>query len=1431
MLIAILIAMAQSLFSQVNSYPWSEDFESGSFDTKGWTQTVISGSESWHLRNGAHPNSEITAHSGSYNAYISNSSYNNDTTLLLSPVFSRPDFDTLVVSFWYANPQWASDFDDLIVKYIDAENSREVLTINDSHNGWTRANIIFKSSELAETFQIGFYGIPHYGYGFIIDDVSLKEHHVVIDTEETDSYRQIGTNTTIQDFLPTYNTSEYTFSEQLYSAVEMGGDKTIYSIAFKKATESIETSRYLKVYIGQTNLQNFIDRHDWTPIENMTKVFSGNVEFPETADWITIPFAQPFQYSDTSSLVVAIYDYTGNADQEEMKFECSETDEYMTLSFNYTWNINVHYISDIQGNIYDRRSNTRFGLEPIEQPPAYLQVGTGTQEQAILPTNTEYNYSYSQQIFTANEMGGARTIYSLSFNVTNLANESNRIIKVYMGHTRLAEFDYISEWVQYSDLTKVYSGSMELNAEDGWTTIILDQPFQYNGTDNLVLAIDDNTASTIEVSAFFGSKAPNGRSLYANSTNYNYYPSAMYDEGSLATFRSNVRFGLEFVEPIISVDTIETQEYLQVGTGTEDHYALPFNFNYNYSYSQQIFTANEMGGARNIYSLALFCKPNDNGDAIQRNIRIYMGHTSISEFDNTDDWITDSLKREFVGIMEIPAGGNCWVNIALSQVFAYNGTDNLFIAFDDNTGNQVFNDGKFACSASDKDMSIYKSNDWTNINPIEVEGGTIIRYRNNIRFGLEYIEPEPLVVDTLETETYLQVGTGTENYSLPTDNEHSYYYSQQIFNAYEMGGPRTIYSLAFHCEENDHFEPITRDFKIYMGHTLKEEFLDDKSWITDSLHRVYSGTVEISGTGNCWLEIVLDRPFVYNGTDNMFVAVYDNTGTFVYANSKFTSSSCIYDYSIQSYDYDITPFNASSYGGNVSNYRSNIRFGLAYIEPTPQVIDTVETAEYLQVGTQDMEEDLPVNCYYNYGLSQQIYDTTEMGGARTIYSLSFKYVGNAPGSTSRKIKLYMGEIERDEIRTPNDWVSTSELTEVYDGNFDIPESSAWIRLIMDRPFNYSGRKNLVIAIADSTGYYNEYMNFACSRTQYSKAIEWHDDWKSNYFDSLPDGNMLEFRNNIRFGLEYIAVYHVSVATSDSIMGTVTGGGRCVNNEGISVEAIPHPGFMFSEWSDGNNENPRFVRPTSDTLLIAYFTTLACDTLNYDNGTYNTVIGATHQDTIKWGISFIPQILVSRPNLTDVLFYVDGEYAFGTFELDVYQGTDTIPTESIYHDSVSVDSLTEGWISFGIDTIAINTELPLWIILSNSDAHYPAATSTFTGEGFRNGAWFNANGTWSQQAYGAWMIKAVLPIVEEDDDDDDDDFVSNISIVNISIYPNPVHDFFRIDGIGNGEKIEIYNSLGQMVMNFSYDGDVDASVLPSGVYVIKANTGIVRFVKE
>ena len=127
------------------------------------------------------------------------------------------------------------------------------------------------------------------------------------------------------------------------------------------------------------------------------------------------------------------------------------------------------------------------------KPEGIVIGGDATYASSYLPA---YNYnSLSEQIYTANEMGGTATeIVSLSLFNTEYNYNKTRNWDVYLVHTEKTSFTSTSDWIPVSENDLVFSGNVTMTSY-GWTTIILSIPFLYDGSSNVALVVDDNTNS------------------------------------------------------------------------------------------------------------------------------------------------------------------------------------------------------------------------------------------------------------------------------------------------------------------------------------------------------------------------------------------------------------------------------------------------------------------------------------------------------------------------------------------------------------------------------------------------------------------------------------------------------------------------------------------------------------------------------------------------------------------------------------------------------------------------------------------------------------------------------------------------------------------------------------------------------------------------
>ncbi|MCQ2302074.1 MAG: right-handed parallel beta-helix repeat-containing protein, partial [Bacteroidales bacterium] len=178
-----------------------------------------------------------------------------------------------------------------------------------------------------------------------------------------------------------------------------------------------------------------------------------------------------------------------------------------------------------------------------------VQIGntTSSDNGNFFPTQTYYNYSYTQQIYYQSEIGGAMSIDKIAFQFF-YTTSSTRNLDIYMGNVNKATFNNSSDFVSLSAMTKVFSGNVAFNniGNNYWYEIELNTPFTYDGVNNLVIAVDDNTGSYDNSSRKFYTNYVSGTAcgIYRYGDGSNINPSSPTSAGSYyatSAYRNNIK--------------------------------------------------------------------------------------------------------------------------------------------------------------------------------------------------------------------------------------------------------------------------------------------------------------------------------------------------------------------------------------------------------------------------------------------------------------------------------------------------------------------------------------------------------------------------------------------------------------------------------------------------------------------------------------------------------------------------------------------------------------------------------------------------------------------------------------------------------------------------------------------------------------------------
>ena len=165
-----------------------------------------------------------------------------------------------------------------------------------------------------------------------------------------------------------------------------------------------------------------------------------------------------------------------------------------------------------------------------------VTIGDGTATNSYLPSYSYYGYSYTQQLFLASEIGTARNLESVTFDMANYA--VTRTYKIYLMHTSETSG---SNWIDATNAQLVFDAPQELHA--GLNTFQFSTPFAYNGSDNLLLIVMDMTGSWTNGNTWRSHTAPFTASRYVYQDGSAYSTTSTPSSGTSTSARNNVVFG------------------------------------------------------------------------------------------------------------------------------------------------------------------------------------------------------------------------------------------------------------------------------------------------------------------------------------------------------------------------------------------------------------------------------------------------------------------------------------------------------------------------------------------------------------------------------------------------------------------------------------------------------------------------------------------------------------------------------------------------------------------------------------------------------------------------------------------------------------------------------------------------------------------------
>ncbi|HOD18201.1 MAG TPA: M6 family metalloprotease domain-containing protein [Candidatus Cloacimonadota bacterium] len=224
---------------------------------------------------------------------------------------------------------------------------------------------------------------------------------------------------------------------------------------------------------------------------------------------------------------------------------------------NYTDNAVVngvsysYYLKAVYDGSESEPSNT-----VTASPAIFVNIGTGTSSTGTYdgcPINVWYQSLHGQAIYTKAELNaqgiyGPINLTQLGFNITGLPSLAMPNYVIRLKHTTASN---VSNWIDNTNMTTVWSSDSYKPTATGWNVLILNTPFTWNGTDNILI----DTAFGL-----IGSYTSTGTVQYTSLSNgYRFVRSDTADEtnvftsGSTSSYRPNVTMG--FAQLVTTLDT------------------------------------------------------------------------------------------------------------------------------------------------------------------------------------------------------------------------------------------------------------------------------------------------------------------------------------------------------------------------------------------------------------------------------------------------------------------------------------------------------------------------------------------------------------------------------------------------------------------------------------------------------------------------------------------------------------------------------------------------------------------------------------------------------------------------------------------------------------------------------------------------------------
>ncbi|MBQ3734903.1 MAG: fibronectin type III domain-containing protein [Bacteroidales bacterium] len=785
----------------------------------------------------------------------------------------------------------------------------------------------------------------------------------------------------------------------------------------------------------------------------------------------------------------------------------------------------------------------------------------GTTGNSYLPSYSFYNYSLTQQIYTAAEIGMHGTINSVAF--YNSGDTKTRSYTLYMVNTNKTSFSGSSDWITVTAADQVFTGSVTMTGS-AWTTIQLDDPFVYDGVSNLAIIMDDNTGSySSGMSCYVFDATGMALRVYSDDTNYDPMAPTSYS-GTVMNVKNHIKLditpgnischavGVPTVSGISSNDATiiwgtpeDAGSYiLQYKTSdldwTDNGVVTDFPSDTTYDFNSLLTPQTDYN-----VRIANMCTNGDTSLWRTVNFRTTCaGIDSLPYTENFDNWGTgsgsnypecwtksntytagttpyvSSTSYEGAGSLYFYVGSASQYNMAVMHAidplypintlqisFAYrasNSTDRLIVGvMDDITDGSTFTpvDTVYPVpgSVSTWDERIVLFDNYTG-------SGTHIAFKNEYTTTYCYAYIDNLVVEPIVL------------CSKPTQVTVSNYTTEGADIDWTPGASEDSWEVVAVAAGAD----VSTGTPVPAStHPFTLTGLSD-----NTTYDIYVRGVCGGGDYSGW---TFKRTFTTNPTCSspLHVTVSQittNSALVSWDNAIFGTPTYTVAYSEAGQNnWTVQNMTAGATQYMISGLTLNTDY-VVYVAPVcatgsaDSIVVPFHTRACLVGGDLEIGNGtstssyLPDYTYYNYAYMEEIYLASEMNGPAALQSIAFD--ASSVNTPNRTIKLYL--MHTTATSEGSTWLDPSTAQLVYDST--ITWTTGWNTIYFNTPFQYNGVDNLAVILVDETGSYSSSNSFHCHTTSTSMARYVYNDGSAYTLPPTSSGTTSTNRNNVIFGV-------------------------------------------------------------------------------------------------------------------------------------------------------------------------------------------------------------------------------------------------------------------------------------------------------------------------